>query len=322
MWKSKPLSSKTLPRLWKRVYWIPRLFGRILKPSIQTHFTTKYTASLPDIHASPSASSVSVPELTIPDTFTRILNLQSTQLDLFGVSSKMSPDTSPWDLITFTKAFDLWVTELRQASTQRKRSARRTLESAYSSLHWMTPDTQNGREGSKLRKEVKEGVNHALSLHHQIYLIHSGKWKTPGANETEGGTMLHLTGDAKYKLRDQVHWSTPMSQDYGGSTREDFTPKLSQQVKKKWATPSTGDSKNNGIRDFSNHELLITQILKISPCHQDPSNSNGKPRAYLNPAWVAQLMGTTIEKTFYACMEMESFGPQPPKHLPNSGANI
>ncbi|MCK5616298.1 hypothetical protein KAR91_81300, partial [Candidatus Pacearchaeota archaeon] len=43
------------------------------------------------------------------------------QLDLFGASSRTSADTSIWDLTKFTKAFEIWVTRLRQDCLQRQR---------------------------------------------------------------------------------------------------------------------------------------------------------------------------------------------------------
>ena len=39
-------------------------------------------------------------------------------------------------------------------------------------------------------------------------------------------------------------------------------------------------------------------------------STNGKSREQLNPAWVAQLMGTTLEMTFFGCMEMELLNKQ------------
>lgn len=54
MWKSKPLPFGTWLSKWNRVYWLPRLFGRTLKPSLSNNFTIKYTQSLVDIHVNPS----------------------------------------------------------------------------------------------------------------------------------------------------------------------------------------------------------------------------------------------------------------------------
>lgn len=51
-WKSKPTSLQTWLRAWKRVFWIPHLFGRTLKPSMHGHFVEEYTASLAVIHVS------------------------------------------------------------------------------------------------------------------------------------------------------------------------------------------------------------------------------------------------------------------------------
>jgi DNA modification methylase len=40
-WKSKPSSLQTWLRAWKRVYWIPHLFGRMLKPSMHDRFVER-----------------------------------------------------------------------------------------------------------------------------------------------------------------------------------------------------------------------------------------------------------------------------------------
>jgi hypothetical protein len=47
------------------------------------------------------------------------------------------------------------------------------------------------------------------------------------------------------------------------------------------------------------------------PPHPDTSSTHGK-RPVLNPAWVFQLMGTTLEKTFCAWQEMELYHKQQP----------
>lgn len=55
---------------------------------------------------------------------------------------------------------------------------------------WPTPDTQNGRDGSKTRKELKG--RHALSLHHAVSL-----WPTPAARDYKGAnSMEHLTRES------------------------------------------------------------------------------------------------------------------------------
>lgn len=360
MWKSKPLSSKTLPRLWNRVYWIPRLFGRILKPSHQQHFTTNYTASLADIPASPLALPESKKEVPTLDTFGRIYSELSKQQTLFGASSKMLPDTYNWDLTKFTEAWQIWVTQLRQESLQRRKLAHHTKENASLSSQWQTPistlykngksshgygqnlneqvtnnwptpDTQNSRDGKHLRSEFT-GNKHSLSLHHAVYLENIN-WPTPRTNENfQGHENLKNMEEAESSWKGQGRgatlstaiqmWPTPMSLDFGGSTMEDHSPKLSE-VAKMYPTPAATDYKGSGKTGVGRDRLdyvverkiqkgVTLSLSKGGHLAPDPTSTHGKPHGLLNPAWVAQLMGTTLEKTFFACTETELLSkPQP-----------
>uniref|UniRef100_UPI00313D66C8 hypothetical protein n=1 Tax=Dyadobacter sp. OTU695 TaxID=3043860 RepID=UPI00313D66C8 len=262
-----------------------------------------------------------VPAQKIPDTFGRIYTKLLTQLDLFSVSSKTSPGTFQWDSRKFTEAFEIWVTELRAESTQRQKLAHRMNENAFSYLP---------------------------------------SWKTPVSSEHEGGIMEVRSGmDARLKLRDQaVNWRTPMSQDFGGTTRADFSPKLSEQIQK-WPTPITtrGDyqKQQDGTRapklsgavrnwptpttmdkmDPKSDKAILREVTEVRPGRKTfanlrdsvvrgpaidfrldraLSNSNGKNRARLNPAWSIQLMGTTLQKTFTVPLAIQWLN-RPPNSL-------
>ena len=97
MWRSKPSPLRTwLPR-WKRVSWMPHLCGRILKPCQWSHFETELTSSLAVIPANLFQPQESDLEKKTPDTSGLTSATSSGQLDLFGVSLKMSKDTSVSD---------------------------------------------------------------------------------------------------------------------------------------------------------------------------------------------------------------------------------
>lgn len=316
MWKSKPLSFKTLPRLWSRVYWIPRLFGRILKPSRQKRFTESYTASLADIPANHSALPENNKETKTLDTFGRIYSELSKQQTLFGASSKTLKDTCNWDMTKFTEAFEIWVTRLRATYLQRQKLAHHTKEQDFlfsqsEPQNWGTPNTmdmlpERSEEGmEKIMNGARKGRTWPSNLREQV------NWKTPTTQETEGGIMKELTGDAKYKLRDQVNWTTPVATDNNRSTQyQQGGTALSLQVKK-WPTPASRDYKgSNGDTHFQEKERphldqLPNAVLINGHLDPDSTNNHGKPHGLLNPAWVAQLMGTTLEKTFFACTETE-----------------
>lgn len=53
-WRSKPFAVQTWLKRWKSVPYVQHLFGRILKPSMQSHFEDWWTSSLGDIHANHS----------------------------------------------------------------------------------------------------------------------------------------------------------------------------------------------------------------------------------------------------------------------------
>ena len=123
MWRSKPSRWQTWLQRLKKVSWMQRLSGRILRPSMDALFEEKYTASLEVIPASRSVAPENEKEQTTPDTFGRILLESCRQLDLFGASLKTSPDTLPLDSLKFTEAYEIWVTKLRLDSLVRLSAA-------------------------------------------------------------------------------------------------------------------------------------------------------------------------------------------------------
>lgn len=304
MWRSKPLSLKTWSDKWSKVYWLPHLFGRMLKPSHSKVFTEKYIGSLADIHASRSPM-LEIEKVTpILDTFGRTLKVALQNRGLWVFGSRMSKDTYRLAYATYLRTFENWVIRLRSEYSRRQKSG--------------LPIEETGS-------------------------LFSG-WKTPSSSECEGGTMKQLSGNAKYKLRDQVNWETPTTED---SANREFAknsrgePKLSAQVK--WPTPTQSDHTGAGhstqggmnlrtavnwptasARDWkgqksNQHEKNsrpLNEVVEINNGQQDQDNRNlnGKPLV-LNPAWVIQLMGTTLEKTFFAWREMPSLNRQ--RNLPS-----
>lgn len=133
-------------------------------------------------------------------------------------------------------------------------------------------------------------------------------WPTPQA-QMERGTQF-----GKPQLPLMVHnWETP-TVSQGGHTRKDGTirPKLDQQVKN-WSTPTA--------RDVTGTDSTTDRARKSPglPCQvgqldQDNHKTNGKSRARLNPAWVAQLMGTTLEQIYFAPLAMQSSSKQLARH--------
>lgn len=215
-WRWKPSSLQTYLQAWKRVYWIPRLFGRMLKPSMHSHFEERYTSYLVDIPVSLSHKMESEKEVQIQDTFTLLYLKQSGLSNHQSASLKMLKDTLHADSMLFAKIYKAWVTVLKQEYIQRRKLAQATQEKDSSSSLWPTP---TAAEGGKIGNQANYGQV-CLSNHPAIR---------------------------------------------GGVTREE---------KKK-------SRLNDGQRV------------------QEPTNTTGNNQGPLNPAWVCQLMGTTLETIFY-----------------------
>lgn len=275
-WKSKHGSVQIWLRAWKRVYWLPHLFSRTLPSSMHLRFVEKYTASLADIHVPENLQQDFARGTFIKDSFGQILDAQSQTVDLFGAFSRTWTTTLRERIRSYSAAYEIWVTQLRQESTRRMKLARhmRERDSLYwlSQMNWGTPRVStNGMNGSDKK-------------------------------------------DSKSRIEDQVHknWHTPIAQDSRSSgTTESrmnrMTQELATQVQQNnWATPRASEFKGSGPKGSKSQVYrlekmyLDAQVEEIDG-QQDKASSNtdGKPREQLNPAWVLQLMGTTLEKTFF-----------------------
>ena len=109
-------------RGWKTRPWIKRLSGTTLKPSTAKHGVAQWISSMAAIRASLSA----LPEEN-SETKTRAISgltslASSMKSDRQSVSSKMSADIYDWGSNKSTMTFDGWVTALRLACLQRKKS--------------------------------------------------------------------------------------------------------------------------------------------------------------------------------------------------------
>ena len=284
-----------------------------------------------------------------PDTFSQIYSGLSEQLDLFGASLKMSKDTSPWDMTRFTKAFGIWVTELRQDYTQRKKLAHLTVEK--DSLYWGTPNTMdhlpsrskeamkhqatNGQRKNRKRPgNLREQIDPLMQEAYNEAREETNKksWGTPRVPTNNG---ISSTPDMKKsRLEDQVivNWPTPTSI----ITEEDIEMFKARQIRlkkrhgkrtgngcgmnlgvavKQWPTPAASEVRQ-GYQKRSrgkkgNQKSLTTIVLDGQP-GQENNNTSGKSQEQLqkknlNPIWVAQLMGTTLEQTFFVCTVTRSY---------------
>jgi hypothetical protein len=280
-WKSKPSSIGTWLSRWNKVYWIPHLFGRTLKPSTENLFVTKYTESLEDILVNHSVLRESEKEPKTTDTCGRIYQALLNQLDLFSASLKTSQDTSQWDFQKFTEAYEIWVTGLRLKSIQRQKLARHTGGNDYSYSQYPTPTSTDFGGGTRedFSPKLSEVVN----------------WPTPDIFMDGNTNQKSNKKNTPKNFNEGLNWQTPISTLWkDGKSSEAYGMNLAEQVN--WSSPTA--------RDYRSHFANESEALLIGQQTQDNPNMIGK-NPVLNPAWVLQLMGTTLEKTFCEWRAME-----------------
>ena len=282
MWRSKPSLILTWWRRWRRDWWIKHLFGRICKPSMASHFINEYTESLGVIHVKEKALPDKENSQKTPDSFTRTLKELLNPPSLFGASSKTYKDIYQVPLSMFSKAYKVWATKLRQDCTRRVKSALHINGSESLSLHvptlqssgnvWPTPTTNMGARQKSPNGVIRTQVPMAVQL-----------WATPTARDYRGG-MSKETVEKRMEHSRGVNLVEMLDRQ-----RLFPTPQASEVLKAAKTSKQTS----------------LTQMALIGQLDQGKHNTNGKSREQLNPGWVAQLMGTTLEQTFFACLATE-----------------
>ena len=299
MWRSKPSLARTWLQRLKKISWMQHLSGRILKPSMASLFETEYTSSLAVIPVNHSATQDSEKEQTTPDTFGRIYSNTSVQLDLFGASLKTSVDTSALDSMRFSRAFEIWVTKLRQDCLRRQKLAHLTNESDCS--FWATPRSA----------VVEESMDTIID--HQ--------------NRTGIG-MSNLSAEVEINQslkQVKEHWPTPttgrVDQQLLPSQLKRNSLNLAMTVEKEenWPTPRTSDLEGASQNRVDGNATEFAQLREVvlRDGQPDPGNPNtsGKSRGQLNPAWVEQLIGLPQGWTNFDSWVTESFHKQQKKRL-------
>jgi hypothetical protein len=277
LWRSKPTRWRTWSQRLKKVNWLSKLCTRICEPSRQYDFVDALTTSLRVTRVNRLALQGSDKVQTTIDTFGRILRESSRQLDLFGASSRTSPDTLASDSPKFIAAYEIWVTQLRRDCLQRQKSALRTNDSGC--LSWPTPKEHDVRpeslESHYARKENAKGGMSELAI--EVQKVKA--WPTPQAHEPRLGYQKRKDGKGQQSLTtiviDNVGRPAPDSPSTNGKSRELL-----------WPTPSKGSDEGGqgiGLAGGSGNRHKLQQIMG--------KDITGK----LNPAWVAQLMGLQPE---------------------------
>ena len=161
MWRSKPSPLPTWLRRWKRLSWLPHLFGRILKPSQWNAFETELALSLGDIPASHFPLPESEQEKMIPGTSGLTSGTSFKQSDLFAFSSKTSSATFRLDCRQSYPTWRKMVIAQNGEYLARQKSVRRTKENGC--LLWPTPSAHEARLGYQRRDTNKKGTQESLT---------------------------------------------------------------------------------------------------------------------------------------------------------------
>jgi len=134
------------------------------------------------------------------------------------------------------------------------------------SVTWPTPDTQNHRDGTKVRKDnnLAEGGRHGVSLHHAVV-----QWPTPATNPPGWKNIEVVDKDGNYP--------THINQRFYDKKTGRLVQKGLEQVVQ-WPTPLVDDANNTNPK-ANRFPTLVSQVKK-----QEGSGS-------LNCNWVEALMG-------------------------------
>jgi hypothetical protein len=294
MWRSKPSQLKTWQRRWKTVCWMPRLCGRILKPSHHTSFETKLTLLLEAIHVPLSAQRDNEKAKTTPDTCGHLSENISEQLDLLDASLKMSKATYRLDSQQLSATWKKMVTQQRGEYSQRRKLAHRTDGSEC--LSWPTPAEYEDRTSVEtMAKMTEKQLRKKLSN-----LTTKVKWATPNTLDYISVVRKREERSEKAKkggcsnLREQVHWATPNTMDYlpqrsekamkrmirngqrknrvrPGNLREQVSPEMVNAVNQ-----ARAEANNCTIEELDPPAIPIPQKWP-TPNSSDAYNANMKP---------------------------------------------
>lgn len=322
MWRSKPSSSKTWLRRWKRIKYVQRLFGRTLKRSQLKSFEIEligYWEAILVRHSHWQESAAVVPTL---DTFGRIMNESSKQYDLFSSSLKMSMITLASDSTKFTRAYDQWVTMLRQEYTQRKKQALYMRDNDYSSSLFTTHvatdlnrNTKYKQGGTALSLQAKWPTILAKEKpqNQEAYLIRkkrNKKWNSGGPGPNLSSIAMWLTPRASAN-ENRTTKATPSQQQ---KTHGKYLSSEAMKWNTNWLTPTVRDQKGDTKKQIAKGPRTAGGCRLPGQVDLESLNRHGNIHASfperLNPAWVLQLMmgrDFPFEKIFYAHLATWSF---------------
>ena len=250
MLRSKPSLKQTWLRRLKKGGWITPLSTRILKPSLHQSFEEKYTESLEDILANPSVARESEKEKKTQDTYGRISESTSGQLDLFGAFSRTSEVTSRWGYGESCPIWKKMVTERSGDCSARRKQARLTNASdASSSRNYPTPAARDYK-GTNSEEHVlhkSKGFKGHMNQLPNFIKYGMDNWATPQASDHVEGARTAKESNQKCLGRDlnqMENWPTPRAGNPGSRKPGTGGKILAEEAKKNWSTPTTQEAKN------------------------------------------------------------------------------
>jgi len=284
-WRSKPSPARTWSRRWKQARWLRLLSGRTCIPSHSSSFTEWWTSSALASPVSRFHKPGRVEASKTSDTSGLESPRASDDPDQQWFSWKTwmeFPQPSRPDSTLFSTMSSViwkaWVSERRQDSTRRRKSAVRTSGSGGSSLVFATPTvTANQTSPSMMKHPGCRAI-----------------WPTPTVHMTQGAPPSEFTRNTPplaALAQPPENWPTPTVMEAG---------KISNRPNK----GQIGLSNHPSIQGTCEREPLNKSRAGLPD--QDRANTIGKSQGQLNPGWVEHLMGlppgwTQLSADWNAC---------------------
>ena len=282
-------------RAWNKTPWIKHLFGRIYEPSMASRGVASWIASLRAIHASPLVLRANSLVTKTQDTSGQMSFAWFKKSTRPCASTKTSQDIYDWDSNKSTMTFEAWVTALRQACSQRRKSAHLINENDSSS--W--PTARVSSANAPCQSEIAKGDPRRRL---EVSVI---TWATPNTMDhlppRSPEAMERMLGPEGARagrtrpsnLREQILWPTPRAQKTSSENPETWqkrqqagqvsTPPLAMAAAM-WLTPRAQETeekqetflKRNGDRTDRCYGSLTAQA-KVWPTvtTQDAKNNAG-----------------------------------------------
>ena len=273
--RSKQCPLRTWSQKWKRDSWTQHLSGRILKPSLDSHFVTKWTSLWPAIPASPLAPQVSAWEGKILATCGPMSANRSSSCSQGTASLRTSTGIFLWDSMRFSRTCVASATEWKTSVAKQRGEYSQRLKSARltSGNGCLSSPSGTNRPTTSVMDTLPPKSQAALD-----------RARTVGgcSNLRE---FVHHEGTFVYGPH------APESHSTAGSLRESFNRTTSGED---FAEPRTGTE---------NWPTATSNMMTGAGTQgrEGGLNLQTAAKGKLNPRWVETLMGLPIGWTMPSC---------------------